>query len=167
MKLDLTWLTVCIEVVMETLRSTESVLEMKRYVIVCHKRTFNVLLVPRNFSRGRGVIPSLTERGEQSCQHGYYQFGIQHLEVWSSNTTHYTPDHTSRCCIPNWQYPRWQDCAPRSARDGMTPLPWLTFQALTVCILYHYSILLFVFWYVNDVLYIYKIHYKFAIFWAA
>jgi hypothetical protein len=33
-----------------------------------------LLLVPRNFSRGRGVIPSLAERGEQSCQHGYYQF---------------------------------------------------------------------------------------------
>jgi hypothetical protein len=35
-----------------------------------------LLLVPRNFSRGRGVVPSLVERGEQSCQHGYYQFGM-------------------------------------------------------------------------------------------
>jgi hypothetical protein len=39
--------------------------------------------VPRNFSRGRGVVPSLAERGEQSCQRGYYQFGMQHLEVLS------------------------------------------------------------------------------------
>jgi hypothetical protein len=38
-----------------------------------------VLLVPRNFSRGRGVIPSLAERGEQSCQRGYCQFGMYSL----------------------------------------------------------------------------------------
>jgi hypothetical protein len=36
----------------------------------------HILLVPGNFSRGRGVIPSLAERGEQSCQRGYYQFGM-------------------------------------------------------------------------------------------
>jgi hypothetical protein len=42
-----------------------------------------VLLVPRNFSRGRGVIPSLAERGEQSCQRGYYQFGMLRLGVQS------------------------------------------------------------------------------------
>jgi hypothetical protein len=42
-----------------------------------------LLLVPRNFSRGRGVIPSLAERGEQSCQRGYYQFGMLRLGVWS------------------------------------------------------------------------------------
>jgi hypothetical protein len=42
-----------------------------------------LLLVSRNFSRGRGVVPSLAERGEQSCQRGYYQFGMQRLEVWS------------------------------------------------------------------------------------
>jgi hypothetical protein len=35
-----------------------------------------VLLVPRNFRRRRGVVPSLAERGEQSCQRGYLQFGI-------------------------------------------------------------------------------------------
>jgi hypothetical protein len=35
-----------------------------------------VLLVSCNFSHGRGVIPSLAERGEQSCQRGYYQFGM-------------------------------------------------------------------------------------------
>jgi hypothetical protein len=35
-----------------------------------------VLLVPRNFSRGRKVIPSLAEREEQSCQRGYFQFGM-------------------------------------------------------------------------------------------
>lgn len=39
MKLDLTWLTVYIEVVTETLRSTESALEMKRYMIVYHNKT--------------------------------------------------------------------------------------------------------------------------------
>jgi hypothetical protein len=33
-------------------------------------------LVPRNFSRGGGVIPSLAERGEQTCQRGYFQFGM-------------------------------------------------------------------------------------------
>jgi hypothetical protein len=33
-------------------------------------------LVPRNFSRGRGVIPSLAGLGEQSCQRSYYQFGM-------------------------------------------------------------------------------------------
>jgi hypothetical protein len=38
-----------------------------------------LLLVPRNFSRGRGVIPSLAERGAQSCQRGYFQFGMQRL----------------------------------------------------------------------------------------
>jgi hypothetical protein len=37
---------------------------------------YDVLLVPRNFSRGRGVIPSLAERGAQSCQREYYQFGM-------------------------------------------------------------------------------------------
>jgi hypothetical protein len=42
-----------------------------------------VLSVPRNFSRGRGVIPSLAEREEQSCQHGYYQFGMLRLGVRS------------------------------------------------------------------------------------
>jgi hypothetical protein len=42
-----------------------------------------VLLVPRNFSRGRGVIPSLAEQGEQSCQRGYYQFGMLRLRVRS------------------------------------------------------------------------------------
>jgi hypothetical protein len=40
------------------------------------QRAAEVLLVPRNFSRGRGVIPSLAKRGEQSCQHGYFQFGM-------------------------------------------------------------------------------------------
>jgi hypothetical protein len=33
-------------------------------------------LVPRIFSRGRGVIPSLAGLGEQSCQLSYYQFGM-------------------------------------------------------------------------------------------
>jgi hypothetical protein len=42
-----------------------------------------VLLMPRNFSRGRGVIPSLAEQGEQSCQRGYYQFGMLRLGVRS------------------------------------------------------------------------------------
>jgi hypothetical protein len=36
----------------------------------------DLLLVPRNFSRGRGVVPSLAERGEQSFQRGYFQFGM-------------------------------------------------------------------------------------------
>jgi hypothetical protein len=35
-----------------------------------------VQLVPGNFSSGRGVIPSLAGLGEQSCQRGYYQFGM-------------------------------------------------------------------------------------------
>jgi hypothetical protein len=39
-------------------------------------KKLQLLLVPRNFSRGRAVIPSLAERGEQSCQRGYYQFGM-------------------------------------------------------------------------------------------
>jgi hypothetical protein len=43
----------------------------------------HLLLVPRNFSRGRGVITSLAERGEQSCQRGYYQFGMLRLGVRS------------------------------------------------------------------------------------
>jgi hypothetical protein len=30
-----------------------------------------LLLVPRNFSHGRGVLPSLAEQEEQSCQHEY------------------------------------------------------------------------------------------------
>jgi hypothetical protein len=42
-----------------------------------------VMLVPRNFSRGRGVIPSLAEREEQSCQRGYYQFGMLRFGVRS------------------------------------------------------------------------------------
>jgi hypothetical protein len=42
MKLDLTWLRVYIEVVIETLRSIESVLEMKRYMIACLNKTYNV-----------------------------------------------------------------------------------------------------------------------------
>jgi hypothetical protein len=50
---------------------------------VTSKRTEDVLLVPHNFSRGRGVIPSLAERGEQSCQCGYYQFGMLRLGVRS------------------------------------------------------------------------------------
>jgi hypothetical protein len=32
--------------------------------------------VPRNFSHGRGVVPSLAGLGEQSCQRSYYQFGM-------------------------------------------------------------------------------------------
>jgi hypothetical protein len=43
----------------------------------------HLLLVPRNFSRGRGVVPSLAERGEQSCQRGYYQFEMLRLGVRS------------------------------------------------------------------------------------
>jgi hypothetical protein len=39
-------------------------------------RRGRILLVPRNFSRGRGVIPSLAERGAQSCQRGYCHFGM-------------------------------------------------------------------------------------------
>jgi hypothetical protein len=38
--------------------------------------SFKLQLVPRNFSRGRGVIPSLAGLGEQSCQRSYYQFGM-------------------------------------------------------------------------------------------
>jgi hypothetical protein len=34
-----------------------------------------VQLVPRIFSRGRGVLPSLAGLGEQSGQRSYYQFG--------------------------------------------------------------------------------------------
>jgi hypothetical protein len=48
-----------------------------------HKGAQHLLLVPCNFSRGRGVIPSLAERGEQSCQRGYYQFGMLRLGVRS------------------------------------------------------------------------------------
>jgi hypothetical protein len=33
-------------------------------------------LVPGNFSSGRGVVPSLAGLGEQSCQRGYFQFGM-------------------------------------------------------------------------------------------
>jgi hypothetical protein len=36
----------------------------------------DVQLVPHNFSLGRGVLPSLAERAEQSCQRGYFQFGM-------------------------------------------------------------------------------------------
>jgi hypothetical protein len=39
-------------------------------------KTIRLLLVPRNSSRGRGVIPSLAGLGEQSCRRGYYQFGM-------------------------------------------------------------------------------------------
>jgi hypothetical protein len=53
--------------------------------------------VPRNFSRGRGVIPSLAERGEQSCQRGYYQFGMLRLGVRSVYST--------LCCLRRQCFP--------------------------------------------------------------
>jgi hypothetical protein len=60
-------------------------------------KQLKILLVPGYFRRGRGVIPSLVERGEQSCQPcqcGCCQFGMQRLKVWSGNTTYYTVLYT-------------------------------------------------------------------------
>jgi hypothetical protein len=60
----------------------------RKYVHPSEYQEVTLLSVPRNFSRGRRVIPSLAERGgggnlSSLRQRGYYQFGMQRLGVWS------------------------------------------------------------------------------------
>jgi hypothetical protein len=59
-----------------TVTRTESWSSVWRNRCGITKQQHLVLLVPRNFSSGRGAIPPLAEWEEQSCQRGYYQFGM-------------------------------------------------------------------------------------------
>jgi hypothetical protein len=55
----------------------------------------HILLVPRNFSRGRGVVPSLAKRGEQSCQRGYSSLECSVLKCGQMYST--------LCCLTTLQ----------------------------------------------------------------
>jgi hypothetical protein len=100
-------------------------LYMARNIAVTLYQILALLLLPRNFSRGRGVIPSLAERGSSlvSVNTTSLECSVLKCGQATQRTIHLTT--LLRRCIPNWKYSRWQDCSPRSARDGMTPLPWL------------------------------------------
>jgi hypothetical protein len=50
--------------------------QLRSYMTATLVTDFLLQLVPGNFGSGRGVIPSLAGLEEQSCQRGYYQFGM-------------------------------------------------------------------------------------------
>jgi hypothetical protein len=81
--------------------------------------------VPRNFSRGRGVIPSLAERGSSLVSMGTSSLEYSILKC--------SQVYSTLCCLTTLQDATFQTgsthadktAPPRSARDGKTPLPRL------------------------------------------
>jgi hypothetical protein len=105
-----------------------------------YNQTMSLMLVPHNCSPGRGVIPSLAGRGEQSCQLTSAQvLPVSNMASWSVvRSLHvilwvcWRRDATFETGSTSADV-SWQDCFPPAPQERVSPLyRGYSYQALTV-----------------------------------